>query len=168
MPTVSHTNIDLEKTMQNDVTKNHPVGETVGAGGGAVAGLTVGAAIGGPVGAVVGAAVGAVAGGVAGHGVAAALDPAAEDVYWQQNYSSRPYVQQGAPYSDYQDAYRFGWESVGSGDRSFDEAESELASKWTAARGASRLAWNDARAAVRDGWHRVERALPGDADGDGR
>ena len=72
--------------MGNDVKKDHPVGESVGAAGGAVTGMTVGAAVGGPAGAVVGAAVGAVAGGVAGHGVAAAIDPAVEDAYWRENY----------------------------------------------------------------------------------
>jgi hypothetical protein len=30
------------------------------------------------------------------------------------------------------------------------------------------LAWTDAKGAVRDAWHGVERILPGDADGDGR
>ena len=32
----------------------------------------------------------------------------------------------------------------------------------------SSLAWNEAKSATRDAWHRVEHALPGDADGDGR
>ena len=153
--------------MANDTTKNHPVGETVGTAGGAVAGMAVGAALGGPAGAVVGAAVGAVTGGVAGHGVAAAFDPAAEDLYWKDNYASRPYVKPGTPYSEYQDAYRYGWESS-KGDTSFDAAEDELARKWDTAKTNSRLGWNDAKHAVRDGWHRVERAMPGDADGDGR
>ena len=130
--------------------------------------MATGAALGGPVGAVVGAAIGAVAGGAAGHGVAAAINPTAEDSYWQQNYASRPYVTAGAPYSDYQDAYRFGWESVGTGYDSFDAAERDLAAKWDHSRGNSRLAWDDAKDAVRDSWHRVERAIPGDADGDGR
>lgn len=150
-------------------TKDHPVGETVGAAGGAVTGMTVGAAVGGPVGAVVGAAVGAVAGGVAGHGVAAAIDPAAEDLYWRENYSTRPYVTRGAQYTDYQDAYRYGWESAGRGvARTFDHAEDVLERGWDSARTNSRLAWSEAKEAVRDGWHRVERAIPGDADGDGR
>jgi hypothetical protein len=34
--------------------------------------------------------------------------------------------------------------------------------------GMTRLAWNPARGPVRDGWHHIERALPGDADADGR
>lgn len=154
--------------MANETTKNHPVGETVGAAGGAVAGMATGAAVGGPVSAVVGAAVGAVAGGVTGHGVAAAINPAAEDVYWSQNYSTRPYVRPGSSYADYQDAYRFGWESAGSGYDNFDTAEPDLRDKWSSVRGNSRLDWEDAREAVRDSWHRVERALPGDADRDGR
>ena len=154
--------------MANDTTKNHPVGETIGVAGGAVAGLATGAAVGGPIGAVVGAAIGAVAGGAAGHGVAAAINPTVEDNYWQQNYSSRPYVKAGAPYSDYQDAYRFGWESVGTDYDSFDAAERDLSAKWQDARGNSRLDWNGAKDAVRDSWHRVERAIPGDADRDGR
>jgi hypothetical protein len=32
----------------------------------------------------------------------------------------------------------------------------------------SRLTWENAKDAVRDAWHRTERALPGDADRDGR
>jgi hypothetical protein len=34
--------------------------------------------------------------------------------------------------------------------------------------GKSRLAWQDAKEAVRAAWIRVERILPGNADGDGR
>ncbi len=94
------------------------------------------------------------------------LDPTTlEDVYWQQTYASRPYVRDGAPYTDYQDAYRFGWESAGAGYHSFDAAEPDLERKWREARGTSRLEWQDAKAAVRDSWYRVERAIPGDADG---
>lgn len=130
--------------MAHETTKNHPVGASVGA------------------------AVGAVAGGLAGHGVAAAIDPTIEDAYWEANYASRPCVRPGAPYTDYQDAYRFGWESAGAGYDSFDAAESDLSTRWGTARGKSRLAWEDAKDAVRDGWHRVERAIPGDADRDGR
>src|SRR6188768_4080622 len=94
-----------------DTNKDRSVGEGVGAAGGAATGAAVGASVGGPAGAIAGAAIGAVAGAVAGHGVAAAIDPDVEDAYWSDNYSSRPYVKPGAPYSDYRDAYRYGWES---------------------------------------------------------
>ena len=33
---------------------------------------------------------------------------------------------------------------------------------------AAGVTWEQARAATRNAWHRVEQALPGDADGDGR
>lgn len=154
--------------MADQVKKNHPVGESVGAAGGAVAGMAAGAAIGGPAGAIVGGAVGAVAGGMAGHGVAEAIDPAAEDAYWRDNYRTRPYVRNGAAYDEYRDAYRYGWESRAKANSSWNDTEGDLERGWDKARANSRLAWTDAKEAVRDGWHRVERALPGDADGDGR
>jgi len=148
--------------------KDHPVGESIGAASGAVGGLATGAAIGGPAGAVVGAAVGAVAGGAAGHGVAAAVDTAAEDAYWREHYSARPYVTTGAPYGDYRDAYRYGWESRARSAATWDESEADLERGWQAAGAQSGMTWDRAKAAVRDAWHRVERKVPGDADRDGR
>ena len=38
---------------------------------------------------------------------------------------------------------------------------------WENTRDASRLTWDKAKDATRDAWHRVERAMPGDADKDG-
>ena len=99
----------------------HPVG--VGAAGGGAAGASIGAAA-GPVGAVVGAAVGAVAGGLAGKAVGEAIDPTAEDAYWMANHRSRPYYEEGRSYTDYQPAYRYGWESYGRhAGRNWDEVE---------------------------------------------
>lgn len=152
--------------MATNDKKDHPVGESIGAASGAIGGLAAGAAIGGPAGAVVGAAVGAVAGGAAGHGVAASVDTAEEDAYWRDNYASRPYVAHGAPYGDYRDAYRYGWESrARAADATWDTAEPELARGW---RSESGMTWDRAKGAVQDAWHRVERAVPGDADRDGR
>jgi hypothetical protein len=96
------------------------------------------------------------------------FDPDIEDGYWRDNYMSRPYVTPGAPYSDYRDAYRYGWESQRSLRSSWDDASDKLERGWDSAKRQSRLAWNEAKQAVRDAWHRVERALPGDADRDGR
>jgi hypothetical protein len=160
--------------------KDHP-GAKAGAGavvggvaGGVAGGAAAGAAAGGmtgPVGAAVGAAVGAVVGAVAGRSMRA--DPAVEDAYWRDNYSSRPYVTQGASYDDYAPAYRYGWDSYSKyPDRSFDEVEPELSRDWGTARGRSSLEWEHAKHASRDAWHRmsnaVERAVPGDSDRDGR
>ena len=71
----------------------HPVGTAAGAvAGGIAAGAAVGT-VAGPVGTAIGAAVGAVVGGLAGKGIAEQIDPTAEDAYWRDNYSSRPYVE---------------------------------------------------------------------------
>ena len=72
-------------------------------------------------------------------------------------------------YDDYGPAYKLGYEGRSKyAGRSFDQAESDLAADWERSKGNSRLAWNDAKQATRAAWHRVERAIPGDADGDGR
>ena len=151
--------------------KDHPGAKGAVAGGvvgGVAGGAAAGAAAGGmtgPVGAAVGAAVGAVVGAVAGRRKA---DPAVEEAYWRDNYSTRPYVA-GGSYDDYGPAYRYGADAYSRyPDRSFDEVEPELGRGWTGARGSSSLEWERAKHASRDAWHRVERAIPGDADGDGR
>ena len=129
----------------------------------------VGGAVGGPVGAVVGGIAGAVAGGAAGHGLAEGINPTVEDAYWREHYSGRNYVDRTHPYGYYQPAYRYGWESRARyPGRSWNEVESDLERGWEKAKGQSKLAWHDARSAARDAWHRVEVALPGDFDRDGR
>ena len=96
------------------------------------------------------------------------VDPAVEDAYWSDHYRTRPYVKAGAPYSDYRDAYRYGWESRAKARAKWEDISDDLARGWDKAKAKSRLAWEDAKDAVRDGWHRIERVLPGDADRDGR
>ena len=137
---------------------SHPVGTGIGSAGGAAAGAAVGAAVGGPVGAVVGGAVGAVAGGAAGHAAGEALDPTVEAKYWEDNYRKRPYYRTGKSYSDYEPAYRYGWESAARPDyrnRRFEEVESDLEKGWDRARGKTRETWYDVREATRDAWNRV-------------
>jgi hypothetical protein len=142
---------------------------TGGVVGGVAGGATTGALAGGltgPAGAVIGAAVGAVAGAVMGKRKA---DPVVEDTYWRDNYASRPYVTSGATYDDYAPAYRHGVEGYTKYEgKTYDEVEPHLERDWGTARGNSRLEWERAKHATRDAWHRVERAIPGDADGDGR
>jgi hypothetical protein len=133
----------------------HPVGTAAGSTGGAAAGAVLGAAVGGPAGALVGGAIGAVAGGAAGHGAAEKVNPTVEDAYWRENYTNRPYVSSGTDYSEYQPAYKYGWESrTRFTDRKFDEVESDLERGWESAKGRSRLGWDEAREATRDAWHR--------------
>jgi hypothetical protein len=64
-----------------------------------------------------------------------------EDAYWREAHRNEPYFDQ------YEPVFRNDWEST---------------------KGQSRLGWDEASHAARAGWHRIERALPGDADGDGR
>lgn len=139
---------------------SHPVGTGLGAAGGAAAGAAVGAAVGGPVGAVVGGAVGAVAGGAAGHATGEAVNPTVEEGYWRENYKNRPYFRAGRNYSDYQPAYKYGWESASRNDyagKKFEDVESDLERNWDKARGTSSTAWNESREATRDAWNRVRR-----------
>ncbi|MEG4963269.1 MULTISPECIES: hypothetical protein [unclassified Microcoleus] len=152
-------------------TGAHPVGTGIGAASAGAAGAAIGGAIGGPVGAVVGAVVGAFGGGLAGKGVAEAIDPTVEEAYWQTNYSSRPYVDTSATYDDYQPAYRTGYEGYsryGGTGKSFNEIEHDLQRDYETNRGKSNVAWEKAKHATRDAWDRVERAVPGDIDKDGR
>lgn len=164
-----------ERKPQSD-KDTHPAAKGAVAGGvagGVVGGATTGALAGGltgPVGAAIGAAAGAAVGALAGKMKA---DPEVEDRYWRENYSSRPYVSSGATYDDYGPAYRHGVDAHARyPDRHFDEIESDLGRDWQTARGTSSLDWDRARHASRDAWSRVkdtaERAMPGDADRDGR
>lgn len=146
----------------------HPVGTGVGAAGGGAAGAAIGA-VAGPVGAAVGLVAGAVVGGLAGKGVAEKIDPTVEDAYWQGNYSKQKYVEPNTDYAVYQPAYRIGYEgrSRYPGKR-YDEVEPDLRRDYESYSGKPTLAWDKARLAARDAWNRVEKAVPGDSDGDGR
>jgi len=150
-----------------------PAGTGLGAAAGGVAVGALAGSIAGPVGAVVGAAIGAVAGGLAGSGIADAIDTAAEEGYWRDNFSSQPYVKDGSNFEDYGPAYRFGVDSYARlGDRSFEQAEPELEREWERAKGGSQLSWASARDATRDAWQHVsdaiERVTPQDSDRDGK
>lgn len=172
----STTRKDIDKTDSTSRPAATGVGAVVGgAAGGIAGGAAAGAAVGGmtgPVGAAVGAVVGAVAGALAGKGIANAVDPVAEDAYWRDNYSTRPYAS-GSNYDEYRPAYGYGVEArTRYPDRSFDEVESELARDWNSKRGSSSLGWDRAKHATRDAWQRasdaLERAVPGDSDRDGK
>jgi hypothetical protein len=140
----------------SDLRKNHSIGAGTGAVAGGVAGATVGA-VGGPVGMAAGAVVGAVLGAAAGDGIAEAVNPTVYADYWKSNYASRPYVSAGREWSDYEPAYTYAYRAHGGHPgKSFNDVEADLQREWQATRGASRLEWNEARSAVRDGWHYFE------------
>jgi hypothetical protein len=136
---------------------SHPVGTGVGSAGGAATGAGVGAVVAGPIGAVIGGVLGAVVGGAAGHAAGEAVNPTVEREFWSRNFQSRPYYKSGKPYSEYEPAYRFGWESAGREDyagKKFDEVEPELLRDWSGSAGATDP-WTDARDATHDAWLRV-------------
>jgi hypothetical protein len=138
----------------------HPVGVGVGAVGGGATGAAIGAVVAGPIGAGVGAVVGAVAGGLAGKGVAEAIDPTVEHAYWRSEYSKRPYTAKGSSYEQYAPAYQYGWESYtghSKNRQTFDALEPELRTGWERRRENQKLSWDDAKAATRDAWERLEK-----------
>lgn len=97
------------------------------------------------------------------------LDFAAEDKYWRETYEREPYYSRNTTYDDYAPAYRVGWEGASrySGKR-FDDVEADLRHDYDSIRGKSSLGWEKAKSAARAAWDRIERAMPGDADNDGR
>jgi uncharacterized protein YcfJ len=139
-------------------TKDHPIGTAAGATAGAVYGAGAGGVVGGPVGAVIGGVVGAVAGGAAGRGAAELINPTEEDKYWRENYRNRPYYRSGREYTEYEPAYRYGWESATRPEyreRRFEEVETDLERGWDRAKGTTRQTWYDVKDATRDAWDRV-------------
>lgn len=173
IPTVKKNTIAVPPDRNPDPITNepgaHPVGVGLGAAAGGAATGAIAGAVAGPIGAAVGAVVGGVAGGYAGKAAAEAIDPTVEDTYWRDNYRTRPYYDSAAPYDEYAPAYRYGWESRGRHrDRRFEEVEPEMQRGWTQARATSKLDWPKAKLASRDAWDRIERAIPGDADNDGK
>jgi len=144
---------------------SHPVGTGIGAAGAGAVGAAIGA-VAGPVGALAGAAIGAVVGGLAGHGIAEAVDPTAEEAFWRDEHRTRPYVKEGHTFEeDYAPAYRLGAETGiqhhhrQNHIRSFEAVETDLGATWNDRKGGSRLAWDDAKHAVRDAYDRVGSKL---------
>jgi len=167
---------DVKKKKDGDANRDpisktpgaHPVGVGVGGAGGAAAGAAIGGAVGGPPGALVGGAVGAVAGGLAGKGAAESVNPTEEDAYWRDHYKTTTYAK-ADPYDRWRPAYEHGWSSYDRNrGKTFEQAEPDVRRDWEKTPHAKDLTWDKAKHATRDAWHRVEKAIPGDADKDGR
>lgn len=148
-----------------DPEHKHELGGTLGmavggVAGGIAAGVAAGATIGtvgGPIGAIVGAAIGGAMGGAAGESIARAVNPTAEEKYWEENYKTRPYVVETESYETYRPAYRHGINAYTKYQgRDFQEVESEMSKDWAGARGNSLLEWEDAREASRDAYGRLK------------
>ena len=151
----------------SDVKKDHSIGEGTGAVTGAVTGAAIGSAA-GPVGSLVGAVAGGVIGAKAGDSIAEAVNPTEYEDHFKKNYTTTSYYDSSRDWNDYEPAYKYGYQTYGTyRGRGFDSVEPELERNRDSTRGNSRLAWCEARGALRDGWHHIERAMPGDADRDG-
>jgi len=136
------------------------VGAAIGATAAAVAvGAVEGAALGtvaGLPGMLAGVGVGGVIGALAGKETASLINPTTEDAYWRDNYKNRAYFDSLTSYDSYAPAYRYGIEAYSTyAGRKFDEIEPQLAQKWDAARGTSRLTWETAKLASRDAYERL-------------
>ncbi len=146
----------------------HALGTGVGAavGGVAAAGAAIaaGAAMGsaaGPAGAIIGAAVGAVIGADAGNAIGEEVNPT-QLVWWEENYSTRPYVKPGEGFSTYEPAYRSGIELARtSKGREFGDLAPSIENNWNMSRGDSQLEWDDARPAVEDAFRSYNAYQPG-------
>jgi hypothetical protein len=89
--------------------------------------------------------------------------------HFADNFKKSRLFRSGSEWQDYEPAYQYGYDAYGQyRGRRFDEVEGELAQAWNTTRRGSKLSWQEAKEAVREGWHYLERAMPGDADRDGR
>ncbi|MCX5689243.1 MAG: hypothetical protein NTV94_05545 [Planctomycetota bacterium] len=99
-------------------------------------------------------------------GCVATMVPVADDVpdgaYWKGRHASMAFAGQHGSYSDYEPAYRYGFERSQSHQRtSFASLEPELRCGWLEFKGDSKLSWDAARMAAQHAWNRVQRvALP--------
>jgi hypothetical protein len=138
-----------------DAPGSHPIETGIGA---AVAGAATGVAAGavaGPIAAAVGAAAGAIAGGYAGKGIGELIDPTTEDHWLQDNFSSRPYVEEGDTFEDFTPAYRYGALAESKyGEAGIDLMDPQLQSDWEASKD-SDMPWTKAKGAVQDAYDRT-------------
>jgi hypothetical protein len=95
----------------------------------------------------------AVGAGTGGLAAGEDLDPVVEGDYWRENFRRNPY-RAAETESQYEPAYRFGWERAGQSEyrnRGFEEVELDLRREWEESRGEEEL-WEDVRDAARHAW----------------
>lgn len=73
---------------------------------------------------------------------------------WAAHVVSRPFEAAGLLFRDYAPAFRLGYSRFRE-DTLFEDVSNRLADEWDEVRGQSRLAWPDARHAVRAAWERA-------------
>jgi hypothetical protein len=76
--------------------------------------------------------------------------------WWQENYTSRPYVSADRRFEDYEPAYRFGYESANRyPGRNFNDIQTDLRSDWNRFEGKTGSTWDSIKDAVHDAWDKV-------------
>ena len=80
-----------------------------------------------------------------------------EDMYWRENYRTRPYASAtDRGYDYYQPAYRYGYDAANRyRDRSWNDVESELSRDWSSYEYRGTSTWEQIKDAVRDAWDRM-------------
>jgi hypothetical protein len=77
--------------------------------------------------------------------------------YWKTHFYAASYHVSDCGWNDYHPAYRLGFGAYFRyRGRRFDEVVFDLVRNWESIKGNSRLSWNQAKHAVRDGWEFVE------------
>ncbi len=83
----------------------------------------------------------------------------AERDYWEERFDSLDYIRRKHDFSDYESAFRYGWECrAGYRDQSWEEVEDDLAAGWFRFRATSPLAWDEALPAVKDAYEHAGNA----------
>ena len=86
------------------------------------------------------------------------IDWGTEDLYWREQYASRPYARADRDYEHFQPAYRYGAESrARHAGREWNDVEPDLERGWDTYRGKSQTKWGEVKDAVRDAFHRGRR-----------
>ena len=76
--------------------------------------------------------------------------------HWQKSYENEPYYNKRYGWDDYDPAYRYAYKSREEHpNHSFENLETRLEAGWDIAKGKSKLAWVDAKQAVRSAWNKI-------------
>ena len=86
------------------------------------------------------------------------LSARVEDLYWAANYWKESFFRADYDYEDYAPAFCVGYSGCAQYGGRFEDAETSLSANFVRIKGDSRLTWDEAKAAIRAGWERVENA----------
>ena len=76
--------------------------------------------------------------------------------WWQENFSTRPYVSVDRRLEDYEPAYRFGFQSLSRyHGRKWNAVEPSLRADWQHFDGRGESTWESVKDAVRDAWDSI-------------